>query len=323
MNVNRLQLIGQEHISMKKTRNLIDSLLVCGVALAMTSTLSAQTTGEQVAKVVRVQGAARCQAPGGTWQELRSGTVIRAGSVIQSGLDGGSYVDVALGSGVGGLSRSGTADFKKAANIFSHYTVQTRQTVIHLYANTVLGLDRLTATDTGAGTVTQTELDLRKGRILGNVKKPAAGSDFRIRCPRGAASVHGGIFEMTVEEFKAVKQGETAPGEQVHVTFAMATGSGSFSLSGTGAVMQDVQAGQSFDSGAISAGNPAGLTPMPPAQSGALTVAGDEIGGPVGVTERAALGSGLGIGSGVGGGMGIIFVPQAVSPTHGTTTGGG
>jgi len=321
MDVNRLQLIGQEHISMKKTRNSIHSLLVCGVALAIASTLSAQTTGEQVVKVVRIQGAARCQAPGGTWQELRLGTVIKAGSVIQSGIDGGSYVDVALGSGAGAPPSFGAPDFRRTDTIFSRYTVQTRQTVIHLYANTVLGFDRLTAADTGAGTVTETELDLRKGHILGNAKKPVAGSDFRIRCPRGVATVRGGIFDMTVEEIKAVKQGETPSGEQVRVTFAVATGSGSFSVSGAAAVTQDVQAGQSFDSGAISAGNPTGVTPMPPAQSGSLTAAGQEIGGPVGITERAALGTGIGIGSGVGAGMGIIYILPTVSPTQGTTEG--
>jgi hypothetical protein len=126
---------------------------------------------------------------------------------------------------------------------------------------------------------------------------------------------------MTVEEIKAVKQGETPSGEQVRVTFAVATGSGSFSVSGAAAVTQDVQAGQSFDSGAISAGNPTGVTPMPPAQSGSLTAAGQEIGGPVGITERAALGTGIGIGSGVGAGMGIIYILPTVSPTQGTTEG--
>jgi hypothetical protein len=302
---------------MKKTRNLIDSLLVCGVALAMVSTLSARTTGEQGARVVRIQGAARCQVAGGTWQDLQLGSVIKAGSVIQSGIDGGSYVDVALGGGVYPSQVFGALEYR---NIFSRYTVQTKPTVIHLYANTVLGVDKLAATETGAGTVTETELDLRKGHILGIVKKPTAGSDFKIRCPRGVASVRSGIFDMTAEEFKEVKPGETPPGEQVHVTFAMATGSGSFAPGA--AVAQDVPAGQSFDSGAISADNPTGVSPMPPDQTGTLTAAGEGLAAPVEAAWRGAGGgdfNGAGVGAGVGGGIGIIYVLPPISPTTGTT----
>ena len=44
---------------MKETRSLLNSLVACGVALAMVSTLAAQTVNQGSAKVVRLKGAAR------------------------------------------------------------------------------------------------------------------------------------------------------------------------------------------------------------------------------------------------------------------------
>ena len=249
---------------MKQTRSVINSLLVCGVALAMVSTLSAQTTKEQVAKVIRVGGAARSQVPGGGWQDLRAGTVIPAGSVIQSGIDGGSYVDVVLGPGMGAVPNLGSPDYAKIMRPVAGYTAQTKQTVLHLYSNTVLGLDRLSASSTGASIVTETELDLRKGHMLGNVKRQSTGSEFRIRYPKGVATVnHGGIFDMSVEAVKEVKPGAAPGGELYHVTFAMSEGSGAITFTGPDgvAVTQSVQTMQMFDSG-----NPTMVGSIPPAE---------------------------------------------------------
>jgi hypothetical protein len=235
---------------MKNTRSLISSLLVCGVAFATVSTLSAQTTKEEVVKVVRVRGAARCQAAGGTWQELRVGAVVKPGSVIQSGLEANSYVDIVVGSGAGPLPSFGSPDYRKFSPT-AHYSSQTKQTVLHLFANTVLGVDKLTATETGAAIVTETELDLRKGHILGNVKKLSAGSEFRVRYPKGVAGIRGSLFDMTVESVRLLNQPANAPGEQVHCTFAMASGTGVVTFTGPDGnpVTVVVQTMQVFDSG--------------------------------------------------------------------------
>jgi len=239
-------------------------LLVCGVAFAMVSTLSAQSTKEQVAKVIRVGGAARCQVPGGGWQELRAGTVIPPGSVIQSGIDGGSYIDLVLGPGMGAVPHLGSPDYAKITSPITSYTAQTKQTILHLYSNTVLGLDRLAASSTGGAIVTETELDLRKGHILGNVKRQSTGSEFRIRYPKGVATVnHGGIFDMSVEQVREVKPGAAPGGELYHVNFAMSEGSGAITFTGPDgvAVTQTVQPMQVFDSG-----NPTMVAAIPPAQ---------------------------------------------------------
>ncbi|MGO9203732.1 MAG: FecR domain-containing protein [Limisphaerales bacterium] len=234
---------------MKQTPSVINGLLVCGVAFAMVSTLSAQTTMEQLAKVVRMKGVAHCQVAGGGWQDIRVGTILRPGAVIQTGLEGGSYVDVALGrGGVGSFPAFGSLDYRKYSPA-ARYSVAVRQTVVRLYPNTVVGLDKLMATETGAATVTQTELDLRKGHILGNVKKLTAGSEFKVRFPKGVALVRGAVFDMTVDEMKEVKQGNKLPGDQ-HWTFTMGAGTGLVTYTGPDGnpVTMAVQAMQSLDS---------------------------------------------------------------------------
>src|SRR5271157_832554 len=86
---------------MKMTRSLTNSMLVCGVAMAMASSLPAQTKQEG-AWVVRVKGAVRYMPAGGTWQDLKVGTVLRAGCVVQTEKKAGCYVDLVLGGEPGG-----------------------------------------------------------------------------------------------------------------------------------------------------------------------------------------------------------------------------
>src|SRR5271165_4660998 len=144
---------------MKKTRSLVSSLLVCGVALAMISTAAAQTTQERVAKVVRVKGPARYMAPGGQWQNLTAGTILRAGYVVQTAKDSpGSFVDLALGEG--SVSIGGGAPPPGVNPSFGWALSGTRkpkldQDVIRLWENTALAIDKLLVTDTGAALVTE------------------------------------------------------------------------------------------------------------------------------------------------------------------------
>ena len=55
----------------------------------------------------------------------------------------------------------------------------------------MLAIDRVSATDTGADRVTETELDLRTGSIFFSVKKQAAASRFEIKFPNGIAGIRG------------------------------------------------------------------------------------------------------------------------------------
>ena len=63
------------------------------------------------------------------------------------------------------------------------YKPMVEQNVIRMWGNTVLAIDKLTQFDTGVQTVSDTELDLRAGRIFFNVKKISATSQFIIKIP--------------------------------------------------------------------------------------------------------------------------------------------
>jgi hypothetical protein len=66
-----------------------------------------------------------------------------------------------------------------------------QQNVIRMFGNTVLSVDKLTLSDTGVDTVSDTELDLRAGGIFLNVKKMSATSQFIIKIPDGVAGIRG------------------------------------------------------------------------------------------------------------------------------------
>jgi hypothetical protein len=60
-----------------------------------------------------------------------------------------------------------------------------------------LAIDKLTAEDTGTDMVTETQLDLRAGRITGSVKKLSAASRYEIKFPTGVAGIRGTLYSIT------------------------------------------------------------------------------------------------------------------------------
>lgn len=188
---------------MKSMRNLSTLLLSCGIAFAMVSTLAAQTV-QGSATVVRIKGSAR-YSEGGSWKNLKVGDVLRPGTLVQTGLDRGSYVDLVLsesGSSAAAApttltgGRSGATSNKQP---LQSYVLQAEQNVVRLNENTALGIDKLTAMNTGADTVTETQLDLKQGRITGNVKKLSPASKYEIKLPNGVAGIRGTLFDITAD----------------------------------------------------------------------------------------------------------------------------
>ena len=88
---------------MKETRSLLNSLVACGVALAMVSTLAAQTANQGAAKVVRLKGGARYKMGNNVWQPLKVGDIVKPGTVIQTAAK--SRVDFVLGDGSAPVAR--------------------------------------------------------------------------------------------------------------------------------------------------------------------------------------------------------------------------
>src|SRR5260370_19909793 len=137
---------------MKKIQDLLKGLVVCAMAVAMVSTLAAQSENHGVAKVVRVTPPARYSTGNNVWMPLRAGATLMPGTMIET-FDKGQ-VDLALGDG-------GTPAPSAVVNSGKSYQPSANQNVIRVYQNSVLAIDKLTIMETGAGPVTETQLDLQ------------------------------------------------------------------------------------------------------------------------------------------------------------------
>jgi hypothetical protein len=176
-------------------------MTLCGVVLMFANNVSAQSTKQGTATVVRIQGEARYSMGDNIWHPLIGGKILGAGAVIQTAVD--STVDLVLGEVPIQVAYPNTAfptlAFPSRAadpNVRGYvvYNAKVRQNVIRMYGNTVLAIDKLNISDTGADLVGDTELDLRAGKIFGNVKKLSAMSQFEVKIPNGIAGIRGTIF---------------------------------------------------------------------------------------------------------------------------------
>src|SRR5439155_5829516 len=73
--------------------------------------------------------------------------------------------------------------------------------------NSTLAIDKLTFEKTGADTVAETQLDLKVGRILGDIKKTSPASRFEIKTPTGVAGIRGTKFDIAANGVTKVKDG--------------------------------------------------------------------------------------------------------------------
>jgi hypothetical protein len=185
---------------MKQNKNLLNSLIGGAIALALVSTAAAQGAMDIAAKVVRVKGPGRYTTGNNVWEPVKAGDVLRAGTVVQTSTEEGSYVDLVLGEGSVAVPQPVT--FKPGipnsmAPISStSFTPTSEQNVVRIWANSAMGIDKLTAMQSGADTVTETQLDLKQGRITGNVKKMSAASKYEVKLPNGVAGVRGTLFDI-------------------------------------------------------------------------------------------------------------------------------
>jgi hypothetical protein len=179
---------------MKQIQNVVQRLAVCGLGLAMATSLMAQNASQGTAKVVRISGAARYTTGNNVWQPLRTGTVIKAGTIIQTAAEKGSFVDLALGEGQGTAGPQMTASSDTRS-----YTPSSEQNIVRLFENTVLQVDKLSSMETGADTVSETQLDLQRGRLFGNVKKMSAASRYEVKLPNGVAGIRGTIYTLSAD----------------------------------------------------------------------------------------------------------------------------
>jgi hypothetical protein len=175
---------------MKETRRLLNSLVACGVVLAMVSTLAAQTVNQGAAKVVRLKGSARYSTGNNVWQPLKAGDVVKPGTMVQTAAK--SSVDFVLGDGSAPVARP-------VAGEMLTYQPTAEQNLVRLWENTLLSVDKMTVTETGADVVTETQLDLKAGHIFGTVKKMSAASKYEVKIPNGVAGIRGTTYDISAE----------------------------------------------------------------------------------------------------------------------------
>ena len=158
------------------------------VALAFTYSLQAQSQPGR-AEVRVVKGTATYMVSGGPAQPLKAKTVLPAGTTVKTGP--ASIVDLSLG-------QAGT---------------------VRVTENTTLTIDRLNVTDTGAETVTETQLNLPEGTIYFNVHKLSAASKYEIKFPNGMAGIRGSSGRVSSTGYSVLMDGTMVivyvpPGQQ-------------------------------------------------------------------------------------------------------------
>lgn len=251
---------------MKHVGSLISKMAAFGVTLVVTALVATAQAAEKsdTAKVMAVRGQAQYSVDG-AWMPLPVGKVLDAGTTIKTSAN--SQVDLYL---------------------------KINGPVVRVTADTTLGLSKLLYDDTGADVVINTQLDLKNGRILGNVKKMAAASKYDVKVPTGTVGIRGTEYDISTSGAVTVLTGS------VLVTY----------ISPSGVVSQvTVNAGQTWNPPTTAEGPAPAPVPTPEGTTQDITAQFKDITVIIPtVTE---------------GGTGIIIVqpkpetPEFVSPTEG------
>jgi FecR protein len=185
-----------------KTKSILFALLIGGALLGSAWPVAAQSDAKNgCATVVRVNGQASYNLGDDKWTPLVAGKVLAAGSLIRTGHNGS--VDVVLGRDVS-LPQNGYQGHWTPANTapsvdykvtgLSSWSPAAEQNVVRIMPDSTLGLDKLTVIDTGSDEISDTELDLKQGKIFASVKKISGASQYFIKLPNGIAGVRGTQF---------------------------------------------------------------------------------------------------------------------------------
>jgi len=172
-------------------------------ALVMAATATGQETKTRLgcATVVRVEGQVEYNLGDGNWHPLVAGKVLAPGSTIRTLFNG--KVDVVLGREIEfpqakpRPDRIGEASDAQVTG-YIDYRPSAEQNAIRLTPDTTVSIDKLFITDTGADSVSDTELNLTQGKIFCSVKKLTGASKYLVKFPKGIAGVRGTKFSIDV-----------------------------------------------------------------------------------------------------------------------------
>jgi hypothetical protein len=139
---------------------------------------------------------------------LVAGKYVEAGATLYTGADG--IVDVILGKAID-LPQSKWMPDRVSLAVDSPvrglvtYKPSQEQNMVRLMPNSALVIDKLTTVSAGADTVSDTELDLKKGSIYASVKKLSPAAQYLVKTPTGIAGVRGTQFSISLNEDGSIK----------------------------------------------------------------------------------------------------------------------
>ncbi len=172
-------------------------------ALAGTASAQNQATKQGYATAVRVDGNVTYSLGAGQGEHpLVAGRFLPPGSIVFTHDNG--VADLVLGKAID-LPQAKWSPERISLAHDSHvrglvtYRPSADQNAIRLTPNSTLAIDKLTIVDTGADTVSDTELDLKKGKIYASVRKLSGASQYIVKLPTGVAGVRGTLFSISVD----------------------------------------------------------------------------------------------------------------------------
>ena len=193
---------------MKKLRILL-AIAVGGALLNVGLTASAEQAKNGFATVVRVVGQASYSLDDGAHRfPLVGGKILDPGATVYTGANG--EVDMVLGRAVsmpqpiGVPQRISLASDAPVRGLVS-FRPSVQQNVVRVMASSTLTIDKLTTVSSGADTVSDTELDLKKGSVYASVKKLSPASQYLVKTPTGIAGVRGTEFNITLNPDGTIK----------------------------------------------------------------------------------------------------------------------
>ena len=177
---------------------------VMGIAIAgVATTASAQGTKQGYATAVRVEGVATYSLGQGLPEyPLVAGKYLPPGAIVFT--KDNAVVDLILGKSVDLPQAKWSPDAislapDAAVRGYVTYKPTADQNAVRLTPNSTLAIDKLTIVDTGTDAVSDTELDLKKGKIFASVRKLSGASQYIVKLPNGIAGVRGTLFSISVD----------------------------------------------------------------------------------------------------------------------------
>lgn len=163
-----MMIVNTRSKDMKGIGRTLKALLLTAALAALSGLFTAQAA-ENKAQVRAVRGTAQYSTDmGKSWKSLRVGTSLGQKTMIKTA--SASVVDLFL-------NQNGP--------------------VLRVTEDSTMTLDKLTFDGVGVETVIETQLDLKNGRIQGNVKKLAEASKYEVKTPVGVAGIRGTQFDIS------------------------------------------------------------------------------------------------------------------------------